>query len=132
MDNRPIHNEADYHQVLREASALVDLDPSPESPAGERLDVIATLIRQYESRHHAMAAAGDLVPDAVVKLAFDNGLTPVKAWRTHLELAPDEVARRLDITQSADAQLEASIKLPKSSRERIATALDISAAQLDF
>ena len=36
--------------------------------------------------------ADDLVPDAVVKLTFDAGMSPAKAWRTHLELTHAEVA----------------------------------------
>jgi DNA-binding XRE family transcriptional regulator len=76
--------------------------------------------------------SGDLVPDAVVKLAFDDGMSPAKAWRTHLELTQGDVAARMGISQSAYAQLESSPKLRKSSRERIAAALGIAAGQLDF
>ncbi len=74
----------------------------------------------------------DLVPDAVVKLAFDEGMSPARAWRSHLELTQAEVAQRMGITQSAYAQLEASQKLRKSSREKIASALGIGPGQLDF
>ena len=63
--------------------------------------------------------ANDLVPDAVVKLAFDAGMSPAKAWRTHLELTQAEIARLMGITQSAYAQLEASAKPRKSSRRKI-------------
>ncbi|HEY1131470.1 MAG TPA: helix-turn-helix transcriptional regulator [Roseateles sp.] len=76
--------------------------------------------------------AGDLVPDAVVKLAFDESMSPAKAWRTHLGLTQDDMAGRMGITQSAYAQLETSANPRKSSRERIAQALGISAGQLDF
>ena len=75
---------------------------------------------------------GDLVPHAVVKLAFDGGMAPAKAWRTHLLLTQAEVAERMGATQGAYAQLESSAKLRKSSREKVAAALDISAKQLDF
>lgn len=76
--------------------------------------------------------AGDLVPDAVVKLAFDDGMSPAKAWRTHLGLTQAVVAGRMGITQGAYAQLESSNKLRKASRENIAKALGIAAGQLDF
>ena len=59
-------------------------------------------------------------------------MSPAKAWRTHLELTQAEVAERMGVTQSAYAQLEASQKLRKSSREKIADALGISPGQLDF
>jgi len=74
----------------------------------------------------------DLVPHEVVTAAFDDGMTPAKAWRTHLGLTQAEVSERMGISQSAYAQLEVSDKLRKSSRERIAAALGISAGQLDF
>jgi len=73
-----------------------------------------------------------LVPDAVVKLAFDKEMSPAKAWRTHLGLTQSEVAERMGITQSAYAQLENSASLRKSSREKIAQALGIAPGQLDF
>ena len=76
--------------------------------------------------------AQDLVPHAVVQLAFDQGMSPAKAWRTHLQLTQTEVARRMDVSQSAYAQLEAKPNLRKTSRERIAAALGISPGQLDF
>ena len=78
------------------------------------------------------AHANDLVPDTVVKLAFDAGMPPAKAWRTHLELTQAEVARRMGITQSAYAQLEASAKPRKSSRQKMAVVLGISPEQLHF
>lgn len=76
--------------------------------------------------------SGDLVPDAVVKLTFDEGMAPAKAWRTHLLLTQAEVAARMGVTQAAYAQLESSAKLRKSSREKIAAALGISPKLLDF
>ena len=85
----------------------------------------AEFVRRFEQ-------AGDLVPHAVVEFVIDQEMTPAKAWRTHLQLTQGEVAKRLDITQSAYAQLESSTRPRKSSRERIAKALGIRAAQLDF
>lgn len=92
----------------------------------------AFVVMPYDEFVKNFEQANDLVPDAVVKLAFDEGMSPAKAWRTHLDLTQAEVARRMGITQSAYAQLEASEKLRKSSREKIATALGISPGQLDF
>ena len=42
------------------------------------------------------------------------------------------MAQRMDITQSAYAQLEAKKTSRKSTREKIAAALGIEAEQLDF
>ena len=51
MDIRPIRTDADYQAVLKEISALVDLDHMLKSPEGERLDVLATLADAYEAKH---------------------------------------------------------------------------------
>ena len=53
MDIRPIRTEADYEATLREVSRLVDLDPAPDSPDGERLDVLALLVQAYEAKHYS-------------------------------------------------------------------------------
>ena len=72
------------------------------------------------------------IPAAVVDLAMDNEWSAARAWREHKELTQVEVARRMDITQGAYAQLEAKKTIRKSSRDKIAKALDIHESQLDF
>jgi HTH-type transcriptional regulator/antitoxin HigA len=47
MEIKAIRTEQDYLAALREVSALIDSDPSPDSPDGERLDVLATLVQAY-------------------------------------------------------------------------------------
>ncbi len=73
----------------------------------------------------------DLIPHDVISRSVD-GATPVRAWREHLRLTQVEVAVRLGITQPAYAQQENSQRLRKTTREKIAAALGISANQLDF
>ncbi|MCP2091347.1 helix-turn-helix transcriptional regulator [Paraburkholderia sediminicola] len=83
---------------------------------------------EYVAEH---SAERGLIPHEVVSLTVD-GATPVRAWREHLGLTQVEVAARMGISQSAYAQQEGSDRLRKASREKIATALGITAAQLDF
>ncbi|MFA5520169.1 MAG: helix-turn-helix transcriptional regulator [Castellaniella sp.] len=72
-----------------------------------------------------------LIPHDVISRTAD-GVTPLRAWREHLGLTQAEVAKRLEITQSAYAQQENSQRLRKTSRDKIAAALGITGAQLDF
>jgi HTH-type transcriptional regulator/antitoxin HigA len=65
MEITPIRTEKDYRAALRVVSALVDQDPSPDTPEGERLDVLSTLIEAYERKHHPI----DL-PDPVEAIKF--------------------------------------------------------------
>lgn len=51
MEVKAIRTDADYRATLREVSALIDHDPAPDSPEGERLDVLGTLVVAYEAKH---------------------------------------------------------------------------------
>ena len=72
------------------------------------------------------------IPLEVVDKALAQECSAARAWREHLELTQAEVAKRMGITQGSYAQLEARKGIRKSSREKIARALGIHEAQLDF
>lgn len=65
MQIKPIRTQADYLVALGEVSALIDLDPEHESPEGERLEVIGTLVQAYEARHYPIGP-----PDPVEAIRF--------------------------------------------------------------
>ena len=72
MQIRPIRTKADYRAALKKVEAL--MGAAPATAAGERLDVLVTLIEAYERRHYPL----DL-PDPVEALRFvmeQRGLTP--------------------------------------------------------
>ena len=50
MDIKPIRTEEDYLAALNEIEAL--FDSNPDSPEGEKLEVLVTLVEAYESRHY--------------------------------------------------------------------------------
>jgi len=63
MDIKPIRTEADYRSALREIESL--MNAGPNTPEGERLDVLATLVEAYERKHYPL----DL-PDPVAAIEF--------------------------------------------------------------
>jgi HTH-type transcriptional regulator/antitoxin HigA len=63
MDIHPIRSEADYRDALAEAERLWDADPG--TPEGDCVDVLTTLIEDYETRHHPV-----LPPDPIAAIAF--------------------------------------------------------------
>ena len=65
MNIRPIHTETDYRSALQEISALMEADPDPGTPEGDRLDILATLVQAHEARHFPIAA-----PDPVEAIKF--------------------------------------------------------------
>ncbi|MBS7350449.1 MAG: transcriptional regulator [Comamonas sp.] len=55
MQIRPIRTKEDYKAMLAAVSALVDLDPEPNTPEGEQLEVLGLLLEAYEAKHYPIA-----------------------------------------------------------------------------
>jgi DNA-binding XRE family transcriptional regulator len=72
------------------------------------------------------------VPNAVVGMAFDDGMSPVKAWREYLRLTQAEVAARMGVSQAAYAQMESAKRPRKATLAKIAVALGLEVEQLYF
>ena len=71
MEIKPLKIEADYREALHEIEDLMEADP--DTPEGERLDVLVTLVEAYERQHYSL----DL-PDPVEAIKFvmeQRGLT---------------------------------------------------------
>ena len=66
MDIRPMRTEADYEAALAEIDRL--FDAAPNTPEGDRLDVLVTLVEAYEEQHYSIPA-----PD------------PIEAIKYHME-----------------------------------------------
>ena len=64
MNIKPIRTEADYRAALKEIDSLMDAEL--DSPEGERLDVLTTLVEAYEARHYPME-----LPDPVEAIKFE-------------------------------------------------------------
>ena len=79
MDIRPVHTEANYKATLQEISALMECDPDPGTPEGDRLDILTTLVQAYEARRTPITA-----PDPVeaIKFRMDQGELSVKDLET--------------------------------------------------
>ena len=68
---KPIKSERDYQRALKELDRL--MDASPNTPDGDRLDVLATLVEYWEEKHYPIEP-----PDAVAAIRFvmeQRGLT---------------------------------------------------------
>ena len=65
MNIHPVRTKADYKAALKEISALMEFDPDLGTPRGDRLDILATLVQAYESRHFPISA-----PDPVEAIKF--------------------------------------------------------------
>lgn len=63
MDIKPIKNEADYDAVLERIGMLMDAEI--DTPEGDELDVLVTLVEVYEAKHHSIDP-----PDPVEAILF--------------------------------------------------------------
>lgn len=63
MNIKPIKTKADYRAALKAIESL--MMAKPNTPEGERLDVLATLVEAYERKHYPL----DL-PDPVEAIKF--------------------------------------------------------------
>jgi len=72
MEIKPIKTKADYRAALKEIETLMTAEH--DTPRGERLDVLVTLVEAYENKHYRL----DL-PDPVEAIKFrmeQKGMTP--------------------------------------------------------
>lgn len=69
MEVRAVRNEASYRATLAQVSALIDLDPEPDTPEGEALEVMGTLIEVYEANRYPIAPPD---PIEAIKFHMDN------------------------------------------------------------
>ena len=71
MNIKPLKTKTDYKAALKDIESLMRAKPG--TPAGDRLDVIVTLVQAYEAKHYPL----DL-PDPVEAIKFtmeQKGLT---------------------------------------------------------
>jgi HTH-type transcriptional regulator/antitoxin HigA len=72
MEIRPIKTKADHRAALREIETLMAAER--DTPEGERLDVLVTLVEAHERKHYQLDP-----PDPVEAIKFrmeQKGMTP--------------------------------------------------------
>ena len=120
MNVKPIKTDADYRQALKAIESLMSSEA--DTPEGDRLDVLTTLVEAYERVHFPM----DL-PDAVDAIKFrmeQQGLTvadlvPVIGRRNRVY---EILARKRPLTLRMIEGLHAQLGIPAESllKQRIA------------
>lgn len=63
MNIRPIKSDADYQEALEEIERL--FDSAPETAEGDRLDVLTTLVQQYEDQQYPIP-----LPDPIEAILY--------------------------------------------------------------
>jgi HTH-type transcriptional regulator / antitoxin HigA len=110
---KPIRTEADYDAALEEVAAL--WGAASNTPKGDRLDVLATLIDVYEAKHHAMDP-----PDPVEAIKFrmeQQGMT-----RKDLE---DIIGTRTRIAEVLNRKRSLSIGMIRRLHDQLGISAEI-------
>ena len=110
---KPIRSEADYEAALEEVAGL--WGAANETPRGDRLDVLATLIEAYEAKHHAMDP-----PDPIEAIKFrmeQQGMT-----RKDLE---DIIGTRTRIAEVLSRKRSLSISMIRRLHDRLGIPAEI-------
>ena len=63
MELRPIKNETDYQEAIKEIELL--FNAAPNTPEYDRLDVLSTLVEAYEKTHIPIA-----IPDPIEAIYY--------------------------------------------------------------
>lgn len=71
MQIRPIKTKADHRVALKEIERLIEAKPG--TPAGDRLEVLSTLVERYESQHEPIEPPDPI--DALLYYMESRGLT---------------------------------------------------------
>ena len=69
---RPIKAPADYQAALQEIASL--FDATPNTPEGDRLDILTNLVEAYEAHHHYALPEPDSI-DAIRYYMESRGLS---------------------------------------------------------
>ena len=73
------------------------------------------------------------VPHEVASRVLKEQISPIRAWREYLGLTQAEVAARMEVSQSAFAQMEAPEGKPRiSTLKKVAAALEVTTDQLKW
>jgi HTH-type transcriptional regulator/antitoxin HigA len=113
MNIKPIKTEKDYKLALERVNELMDAEM--DTPDGDELDVLATLIESYEAKHYAIAA-----PDPIEAIKFrmeqmslgHQDLEPFIGKRGQVA---DVLNRQRELSLTMIRQLHHGLKIPLES-----------------
>ena len=110
MNINPIKTEADYDQTLAEIYAL--FESAPDTPEGDRLEILITLVEAYEKKHYPIG-----LPDPIAAIEYyldsrglpEDVLDELLGGRSH---AIAVMARREPLTMDMIRRLYQKLRIP--------------------
>lgn len=114
MNIKPIRRKKDYEQALAQIDTL--MGAKPNTPRGDLLDVLVTLVEAYERKHYHIDP-----PDPI---------EAIKYRMEQLQLKPADLAPYLGGKNRVSEVLNGKRKLTVNMMRALHTNLDISAESL--
>ena len=113
MEIKPIKTKADHRAALKEIEALMAAES--DTPEGERLDVLVTLVEAYEKKHYRF----DL-PDPVEAIKFrmeQKGMTPkdLVPMIGRINRVYEVLSRKRPLTLAMIQRLHSELGIPAES-----------------
>lgn len=115
MNINPIHTDADYKATLKEISGLMDIDPDINTPEGDRLDILVTLVQAYEAKHFPISAPD---PIEAIKFRMDQSGLTIKDLEPYIGKSNrvyEVLNRRRPLTLTMIRRLHKSLGIPAES-----------------
>jgi HTH-type transcriptional regulator/antitoxin HigA len=110
MGIKAIRTEEDYRVALKEIEELFDAEPN--TPDGDRLEALVTLVEAYEAQHYAIP-----LPDPIAALEYyleSRGLSPedLEPYIGGHDLVLEILNRERRLTQGMMQNLETHLGIP--------------------
>ena len=112
MEIKPIKTAVDYHEALGEIGRL--FTAAPDTPGGDRLEVLVTLVQAYEDKHHRLPP-----PDPVEAIEYymeSRGLSrrAMEPYLGNRGRVSEILNRRRPLTLAMIRRLEEGLGIPTS------------------
>jgi HTH-type transcriptional regulator/antitoxin HigA len=113
MNIKPIKTEEDYKLALARVSELMDAEMN--TPQGDELDILATLIESYEAKHYVIAA-----PDPIEAIKFrmeQMGLEhqDLEPFIGNLNIVTEVMNRQRELSLAMIRRLHNGLQIPLES-----------------
>ncbi len=110
MEIKAIRTEEDYRVALKEIEELFDAEPN--TPGGDRLEALVTLVEAYEAQHYAIP-----LPDPIAAMEYyleSRGMSPqdLEPYIGSYALVSEVLNRKRSLTQEMIQNLEANLGIP--------------------
>jgi HTH-type transcriptional regulator/antitoxin HigA len=113
MQIKPIKSDRDYRAALKQIDRL--MDAAPNTPRGDELDVLATLVEAWEERHHSIAAPNPI--EAILFAMEQRGLT-----RRDLE---PMIGSRARVAEILNGKRRLTLAMIRRLHERLGISADV-------